>query len=153
MSSTAGSLSGPLVRQRLLALAKRMVASVIRGDRPAFALLQSVGMQVLIAAITMGTGIITARVLGPEGRGVFAAVTTWPQLLATLAVSGLNSAVVVRMRRHPESAGAISAAGLLLSVMTSLLAIGVGVALMPVLMKSYGPSQIFFAQPAWPRCW
>src|SRR4051794_25842862 len=54
------------------------------GGRPLAALLQSMSTQVLVIGINILTGILTARTLGPDGRGAFAAITTWPQLLATL---------------------------------------------------------------------
>ena len=50
-----------------------------RADRPLFALFQSVGTQGLITLANLATGVITARLLGPDGRGIFTAVSTWPQ--------------------------------------------------------------------------
>src|SRR3954452_16954711 len=64
---------------------------VFVGGRPFAALLQSMSTQILVIGINILTGVLTARTLGPDGRGAFAAITTWPQLLATLATAGLNS--------------------------------------------------------------
>lgn len=118
----------------LSARLRQMSASFLHGRRPVFAVAQAVGTQVLIAGINILTGVITARVLGPEGRGIYTAVTTWPLLLATLAFSGLGSAVVFRMRKFPEKAGSVAAGGLLLGAAQSLIAIGVGMAVVPALM-------------------
>jgi enterobacterial common antigen flippase len=116
------------------------------GARPLAALFQSISTQVIVIAINVLTGVLTARTLGPDGRGAFAAISTWPQLLATLGTAGLNSAVIFRMRKTPENAGAVATAALLLSSSMSLLAIGVGVLLMPIWMVRYPHSIITFSQ-------
>ena len=77
-------------------------------------MVRSVGTQVLIVMMNLATGIITARLLGAEGRGVYVAITLWPPLLAMLATAGLNSAVVFRMRRNPGAPDAVAGAALLL---------------------------------------
>jgi O-antigen/teichoic acid export membrane protein len=116
------------------------------GARPVAALFQSMSTQVIVIAINILTGVLTARTLGPDGRGAFAAITTWPQLLATLATAGLNSAVIFRMRKSPERGGAVAAAALILSSGLSLVTIGVGVVLMPVWMARYPAAIITFSQ-------
>ena len=55
-------------------------ARLFQGRKPVFALLLSVGTQVCIVLINIVTGVISARLLGPEGRGEYTAVTTWPVL-------------------------------------------------------------------------
>src|SRR3954452_23746026 len=96
--------SGLLLRLPSL---RQLAGRLWRGDRPLFALFQSLGAQVFITLINVVTGVITARLLGAEGRGIYAAVTLWPPLLASLATAGLGTAVVVRMRKAGENAGAI----------------------------------------------
>lgn len=119
---------------------------LLRGDRPLFALFQSVGIQVFVLGINVLTGVVMARLLGPEGRGVYAAVTLWPPLLAALAVAGLNSAIVFRMRRVPAAMGGIASASLLLGAVHSLVAIAIGAVLLPVFMAQYAPPIVLFAQ-------
>ena len=46
----------------------RFGSRLLRAERPIFAMFQSVGTQVFILAINFLTGVITARLLGPEGR-------------------------------------------------------------------------------------
>ena len=124
----------------------RLGTSLLQGKRPLFAMLQAVGTQGFIAAINILTGVITARMLGPEGRGIYTAVTTWPQLLATLAFAGLNSAVVFRMRKAPDSAGRVSAGALLLGSAQCLVAITIGAALLPLFMGNYSTATTMFAR-------
>jgi len=116
------------------------------GGRPLAALVQAMSTQALVIGINILTGVLTARSLGPDGRGAFAAITTWPQLLATLATAGLNSAVIFRMRKVPERAGAVATAALISSTSMSLVAIGIGVLLMPVWMARYSPGIVLFSQ-------
>jgi O-antigen/teichoic acid export membrane protein len=125
---------------------RRVAAQLARGDRPLFAMFRSVGTQALIVLMNVATGIITARLLGAEGRGVYVAITLWPPLLAMLATAGLNSAVVFRMRKSPASAGAVAGAALLLGFGWSAVLIATGVALLPVFMTGYSAPTVLFAQ-------
>jgi O-antigen/teichoic acid export membrane protein len=50
---------------------------------------------VWIQFLTLGTGALTARLLGPEGRGQFAAAQVWPGIFATIALLGINNALVI----------------------------------------------------------
>lgn len=125
---------------------RRLGAQLTRGDRPLFALFRSVGTQVLIVVMNVATGIITARLLGAEGRGIYVALTLWPPLLAMLATAGLNSAVVFRMRKNPAAIDAVAGAALLLAMGWSLVMIALGAAVLPLFMSGYSTATIVFAQ-------
>jgi len=109
-------------------------------------MVRSVGTQVLIVMMNLATGIMTARLLGAEGRGVYVAITLWPPLLAMLATAGLNSAVVFRMRRNPGAPEAVAGAALLLTLSGSAVMILVGAVVLPFFMNGYGAATILFAQ-------
>ena len=109
-------------------------------------MLRSVGVQALIVLMNMLTGIITARLLGPDGRGVYAAVTLWPPLLGMLATAGLTSAVVFRLRRQPEAVAEVSGAALLLGGLYALVMIVVGAVVLPAFMTRYSGTTVLFAQ-------
>jgi O-antigen/teichoic acid export membrane protein len=49
-------------------------------------------------------GVTTARLLGPEGKGVVTAVFTWSQLLAWGSVAGLSTAIGVSVASKGEAA-------------------------------------------------
>ena len=125
---------------------RRLAAHLTRGEAPLFAMVRSVGTQVLIVMMNLATGIITARLLGAEGRGVYVAITLWPPLLAMLATAGLNSAVVFRMRRNPGAPEAVAGAALLLTLSGSAVMILVGAVVLPFFMSGYGAATILFAQ-------
>jgi O-antigen/teichoic acid export membrane protein len=141
--TTEGSATGV---PRTMARVWNLLHGLLSGGRPLAALFQSVGTQAIVVMINIVTGVLTARMLGPDGRGVFAAVTTWPQLLATLAIAGLNSAIIFRMRKSPERAGEVAGAALILSATFSSAAIAAGWMLMPYLMARYSAATIGFAQ-------
>jgi enterobacterial common antigen flippase len=69
-----------------------------------FAMLQTVLVQGATVVVNLATGIITARLLGPVGRGEFAAVGLWLIVPPMLATAGLQSAVVYFTRHDPEGA-------------------------------------------------
>ena len=125
---------------------RHLTGSVLRGDRPLFALLQSVGTQVLVLCANLGTGVIMARLLGPQGRGEFTAVSIWPLLLALVATAGMNGAIVFRMRRSEAEAGRVVGAALIAGLAFAVLTAGAGVLLIPALLSQYSPSLVRFAQ-------
>ncbi|MEO8020204.1 MAG: oligosaccharide flippase family protein [Pseudomonadota bacterium] len=125
---------------------RRAATQLASGDRPLFAMFRSVGTQALIVLMNVATGIITARLLGAEGRGVYVAITLWPPLLAMLATAGLNSGVVFRLRRNPGSADAVAGAALWSALVGSLLFIAAGTLLLPLFMTGYSAGTVQFAQ-------
>ena len=125
---------------------RRVASQLARGDRPLFAMFRSAGTQVLIVIMNVATGIITARLLGAEGRGIYVAITLWPPLLAMLATAGLNSAVIFRLRKNPASADAVAGAAMLLGLGWSAVFITAGAVALPMFLESYSASTILFAQ-------
>src|SRR3989454_4453061 len=64
------------------------------------------GFTVLLGILT---GSLVARLLLPEGRGAFAAVLFWPQLLAGIGFLSLGEAVTYRIGILPERESLIRA--------------------------------------------
>lgn len=48
-------------------------------------------------------GILAARLLGPAGKGLVTALTSWGQVLGWIAIAGLNTAGSVRLARLPTA--------------------------------------------------
>lgn len=65
--------------------------------------LTSVGIQ----ATTILTGIAMARILGPEGRGLYAAGLLWSTVFASLGFFGVNHACTLRAAAHSDDRGAL----------------------------------------------
>ncbi len=91
-----------------------------------------------IAALNVVTGVLTARLLGPDGRGIFTAVTLWPQLLALIAISGLQNAVVYHLSKGLTPRTVFTAA-LLCGFVTSSLALGIAFFAVPLALQNYPP--------------
>src|SRR6266536_5676893 len=76
---------------------------------------------VVIQACTVVQGILVARLLGPVGRGQFAAATLWPGLFAAMGGMGVSVALARRAGRAHDLARVIRT-GLLLTLLTGTLA-------------------------------
>jgi O-antigen/teichoic acid export membrane protein len=105
---------------------------------------------VAIAVLGMCTGLLSARLLGPEGRGELAAIQTWPTVLATFAMLGLDSAVVYWTSRDRDNGARHLATALAMIGMAAFVAIGAGWMLMPVLLHAQtdaviGAARLFLA--------
>ena len=92
-----------------------------------------------MTALNVLTGILSARLLGAEGRGVFAAVSFWPQLLGAVAIGGLPIAIVYLGRRHPAGQPALTRAALVLGALAAVPATLAGLHLVPRFLASQGP--------------
>jgi O-antigen/teichoic acid export membrane protein len=66
------------------------------------------GTQLLVTVLGVGTGVITARVLGPHDRGLFQLLVLLPATLANFAKLGIPPATVYFIRRRGASASAVA---------------------------------------------
>lgn len=101
---------------------------------------QTIGSRILIQGLNAITGILTARLLLPEGRGQLAAITLWSSLLAGLTTFGLPSALIYHVRHRPRQTGDLLASALTMTLVLSCIAAGVGALCMPHWLHQY---------PAW----
>jgi O-antigen/teichoic acid export membrane protein len=104
--------------------------------------------QTAILGVSLVTGVLTARYLGPVGRGQLAAVNMWPQLMISISLMSIPSSLIYHIKISRDQAqlsrilgGAISV-GLVVGVLTSL----AGYALMPKILFRYGPEVVRLAQ-------
>jgi O-antigen/teichoic acid export membrane protein len=84
-----------------------------------------------LSIVGLVTGMLAARLLGPEGRGQLAAAQAWPLFLVMLGSFGLTEAVAYFVARSPSRARAALATGLMLAVPFTLAAVVAGVWLLP----------------------
>lgn len=86
------------------------------------------------------TGILTARLLGPTGRGELAAVLLWPTILSNLGLMGCNWALAREVARAPEPESDWVVAGIALGMVMAMVFLVAGHFLVPLLLigdKSY----------------
>ncbi len=107
--------------------------------------IRTMGISVAILLVNVATGMITARVLGPIGRGDQAAMILWPQFLAFAVTFGLPTALLYHAKKTPEEEGGLFYGSLILAGVTSLVAMIIGVFLIPVLVSNH-PSSLVAAQ-------
>ena len=114
----------------------------------------SFGSQVLLTAATnfvlaglaLVTGAVTARILGPEGRGELAAIQTWPGFIATFGLLGLDGALVYFAARREESAGRLYATTVVLAVLVSIPVLVLAFVFMPLLLAAQSAAVVGSAQ-------
>jgi O-antigen/teichoic acid export membrane protein len=122
------------------------------GERPTnqmnsvWAVAQSIGAKCLIILLNAATGIISARALQPAGRGELATIILWPVFLASALTFGFPSALTFQLKHNPKKQSQLLGAALLLALLTSVLAILVGLFLMPAWIAQYPPRTILFAR-------
>lgn len=114
----------------------------------AFAVMQTIVANVAVQVANITSGILTARALGPGGRGALAAVLMWPQFLAYAVTLGIPVASVYWLKRRPELARELTGAGLSLSIVLGFVAAVVGMIAIPYSLHTYPLSVIRLAQ-AW----
>lgn len=91
---------------------------------------------VLVAGLI--SGMITARVLGPEGRGILAIIMTWAGLFATLVQISISDGVVLLAGDNDK--GEVEGAALYLAGLLSFLLAPICAGAMYVAMTGYGES-------------
>ncbi len=97
-------------------------------------------------AIGIVTGVVTARTLGPAGRGELAAITLWPIELGFLATLGISGGFVFWVRTEPSKASQYLSATLVVNIIQGALIAALGAVLIPTLLRQYDATVIREAQ-------
>jgi O-antigen/teichoic acid export membrane protein len=110
------------------------------------ALIQTLSTNILMQGLNIATGVITARILAPQGRGELAAMIMWPQFLASALTFGMQISLIFQMRTGAERHGEFVGTALLLGVLSGTFAAIVGIIGMPFWLQGYPPHVIDFAR-------
>ena len=84
-----------------------------------------IGSRAMLIAFGLGTGIITARLLGPHDRGLFTVLLLLPQTLVTFAKMGVAQANVYYIRKRGASLATVASNSLVLCVAVGVLLLAV----------------------------
>lgn len=100
------------------------------------------GTGLWIQLLTVVTGILVARSLGAEGRGLLAGAQIWPAVLASLSLLGVNSALAIRAAKEPAALGCLTRRALLLGGKSAVVALVAGYWVVPLLVPDSAPRLI-----------
>lgn len=96
--------------------------------------------QYLALAVTILIGIITARYLGPEGKGLYVLTFVLPGLFVTFGNVGLGQAIVYNLAKYPERRGEVVGSIFIVSgVFAGVVTVGAYMSL-PYLSRALVPS-------------
>lgn len=112
----------------------------------AASVVQSFVVKVSVLVLTLGCGVITARSLGPAGRGEQSAIVLWPYLVSGLAGLGLAPALLYHTSRSRSSEGGFLLAATLLTVAAGVIGSAVGLFVVPSYLGRYPHDVIRAAQ-------
>ncbi|MEC0227201.1 lipopolysaccharide biosynthesis protein [Paenibacillus alba] len=101
---------------------------------------------VLILLINMLTGILTARFLGPSGRGEQAAMVLWSQFLAFSFTFGIPSAIIYNVKKNMKDSAKLYTTAVMMGLTAGVLALGIGIFILPYWLRTYSDSVVLFSQ-------
>ena len=128
-------------------LQPRLAHPVTRPRRAAdLALRNTFTTNVALAVLAAATGVLSARLLHPAGEGELAAIQTWPLLLGTLAMLGLDSALVYFIGRQPEKARQFTSTAVLIGLLSFLILGAVAWFVLPHVLSAQRPQVVSAAR-------
>jgi O-antigen/teichoic acid export membrane protein len=115
-----------------------------RGGR---AVVQSIFIKLGITLLNAGTGIITARLLMPLGRGELAAMILPPTLLSFITTLGIPSSIIYVLRQKKRDPAECITTGLSMTLLISSISTLAGIFLLPFwLGRQYSSAVIHAGQ-------
>jgi O-antigen/teichoic acid export membrane protein len=110
------------------------------------AVLLTTGVNILLTMIGIITGILVARLLGPQGRGELSAIQNIPGFIANVAMLGLPEAIVYFSARKPDYAGHYLSSAIALALSFSPIFMIGGYFAMPFLLSAQSDKVITAAR-------
>ena len=107
---------------------------------------QALATNIVMTIVGLASGLLAARMLGPQGRGHLAAIQCWPMLFAALAMLGTPEAVVYYSSRNPDRAAEYLGTSRVIALISGVAFLALGWLLMPSLLRSQSLSTVWFAR-------
>lgn len=120
--------------------------SVLSGESPLANTFRTMLFSILILGINMLTGILTARHLGPTGRGEQTAMVIWSQFLAFCLTFGIPSALIYNVKQRAADAAKLYTTSLWMGIASGTVAMAIGATLLPLWLGSYSHDVVLFSQ-------
>lgn len=92
--------------------------------------------QGLALGINVLTGILSARILGPTGRGEYTAIIVWPMAIASFLAFGVNQAVVFHLGQRSFTLSEMTTGTSIIGLVQSALSVLIGFAVIPFVLAS-----------------
>jgi O-antigen/teichoic acid export membrane protein len=110
------------------------------------AVVQAIASKAAILVLQAGTGILTARMLKPEGRGELAAMILWPLFIASMTTLGVPSSLIYHLRHHPDRRNSLVSNGFVMATVMGILSGVVTAFILPFWLHQYSPGIIRSAE-------
>lgn len=120
--------------------------SLLIGRGASAATVQTILVRFLLLGINILTGIASARLLGPIGKGEQTTIAMWSQLIPMCVTLGLPASLMFGARQNPQREGSLFAAALMLSASVGLIAGAIGAALLPYWLGRLDGRVILYSQ-------
>lgn len=104
------------------------------------------GVDIALAGLGLISGVLTARLLAPAGKGELTAALLWPGLFQAFANFGMRHAVVYYAGSREDVLHALAGVIAALATVTGGVAAVIGVWLIPDILAGYSPETIFATQ-------
>jgi O-antigen/teichoic acid export membrane protein len=83
------------------------------------------------------TGILAARMLGPAGRGEYAAITIWPMAIVGLLALGINQSIAFNLGRRAFTVSEVTTAATVIGFVQGSLSIIIGLLVVHFTLTKY----------------
>lgn len=108
--------------------------------------IRTIGSSIAALLMTIVYSVLSARLLGADGRGTLAAIQLWPTVLAGSMTVGLQTAFVYYARQDRSRCAQFFAAGLCATFLVSILSAIVGWRLLSHALPFLSTAQLHFAK-------
>lgn len=119
---------------------------VLAGRDTTAATVQTVLAKILIVAISVCNGILTARFLQPQGRGELTAISIGFQFLAYTISLGLPTSLRYQLKFHPQKKSELFSASFVIGMTLGVVTAVTGIIFIPQLIPHYPVKVIRSAQ-------
>jgi len=137
-----------VTRRPIKSNADRQTARPVTEPRRAqdLALRSTLATNIALAGLAAVTGVLCARLLHPTGEGELAAIQTWPLLLGTLAMLGLDSALVYFISRDPGRGRQFTSTAVFIGLLSSVAIGGIAWFVLPFALRAQPPQVVSAAR-------
>ncbi len=124
----------------------RFAREIAAGRGSIGAILQTLSTNIFLQVLNVMTGVITARLLAPQGRGELASIIMWPAFLGGLMSMGIPTSLIYQMRNGAAQFDEFVGTALVLGLINGAIAAVIGVIGLPYFLHGYPPHVLYFAR-------